>query len=108
MDVTLFADGFDEAIIGLNVTSKPERVVYSKEKMVEILSEELKDDSEDSVMEAVEYLEFNTWGAYVGEGTPIYLEDRFEDYECDEDEEEDVTFVPMSKEEIINFLNAED
>ena len=28
-----------------------------------------------SFEDAVEYLEFNVWGAYIGKGTPIYSDD---------------------------------
>jgi hypothetical protein len=68
----LKADGFDAAIIGIDMAS--ERLVYDKRKMVEILTEEMSEE------DAIEYLEFNTWGAYVGEQTPIYV-DRLEDVE---------------------------
>lgn len=62
----LKADGFDAAIIGIDVSS--ERLIYDKEKMVEILSSEM------SIEDAIEFLEFNTWSAYVGEHTPIYMD----------------------------------
>ena len=63
----LFADGFDDAIMGLDTNSL--RVVYSKQKMIECLLKDMELD------EAIEYLEFNTWGAYVGEQTPIYVDE---------------------------------
>lgn len=70
----LFADGFDEAIIGYSMIRWEEgsgdyRVVYDSEKMIECLV------SRDGMAyeEAVEYLEFNTWGAYMGVNTPIYM-----------------------------------
>lgn len=71
---TLFADGFEEAICG---TSDDGRVIYSKVGMVEKLVSE--DDMD--VMEAIEYLEFNTWNAYVGEYTPVYINDFDSDFE---------------------------
>tara|TARA_Y100000289_G_scaffold20737_1_gene19999 strand:- start:33 stop:305 length:273 start_codon:yes stop_codon:yes gene_type:complete len=72
-DDTLFADGFDDAIIGLSSEwENVPRVVYSKHKMVLIIMKEGL-----SYEEAVEHLEYNVWGRYVGEGTPIYSEDRF-------------------------------
>ena len=64
---TLFADGFDDAILGLDYSA--ERVVYSISKCIKILEEEM--DRE----EAVEYFYFNTAGAYVGEMTPIWVDD---------------------------------
>jgi hypothetical protein len=69
MGLTLFADGFDDAIMGVDLNSEVPRVVYSVEKMVFILMH--RDDmSED---EALEYLDFNVFQAYLGEGTPIYM-----------------------------------
>jgi hypothetical protein len=66
-DTLLFADGFDDAIMGLDTNSL--RVVYSKQKMIECLLKDMELD------DAIEYLEFNTWGAYVGEQTPIYVDE---------------------------------
>jgi len=64
----LFADGFDASIIGLDTNSM--RVVYSKQKMIDGLV-----DGGMDLDEAMEYLEFNTWCAYVGEKTPIYVDE---------------------------------
>jgi len=61
----LTADGFDEAIIG--VTTKG-LVVYDYDKCVEVLMKEGMEE-----IEAVEHLEFNVVGAYMGEGTPIFI-----------------------------------
>lgn len=68
-DNVVFAEGFDEAIIGvLNIDGNPQ-VVYDKWAMVNILR-----SSEDMTFEdAVEFLEFNVWGAYIGPSTPIYM-----------------------------------
>jgi hypothetical protein len=64
----LKADGFDDAVIGVEPTLMI--LVYDKNKMVDILVKTQDMTYED----AVEYLEFNTWSAYVGEKTPIYIE----------------------------------
>jgi hypothetical protein len=64
----ILVDGFDNAILGVDVDSQ--RIVYSKLKMVETLTLNGLDEEE-----AVEFLEFNTWSAYMGEHTPIYVED---------------------------------
>jgi hypothetical protein len=61
---TLFADGFDEAIIGLEYNTN--RVIYSVEKCIEILREDM------SWEDAMEHFNFNVAGAYVGEQTPIF------------------------------------
>jgi hypothetical protein len=62
---TLFADGFDEAIIGLEYNTN--RVIYSVEKCIEILREDM------SWEDAMEHFDFNIAGAYVGEQTPIFI-----------------------------------
>lgn len=66
----LKADGFDAAIIGIDMAS--ERLVYDKQKMVEILSKQMSEE------DAIEFLEFNTWSAYMGEHTPIYVDPLLE------------------------------
>jgi len=63
----LKADGFDNAIIG--VDANVERIVYDKQKMLDILIAEGMDDDD-----AIEHLEYNVWCAYVGENTPIYVD----------------------------------
>lgn len=62
----LKADGFDEAIIGLDTTSL--RLIYSVEKCIDILSKEM------SHSDAIEYFYYNVSGSYVGEKTPIWCE----------------------------------
>lgn len=69
-DKTLFADGFDDAIIGLNYKGGYYRVVYDGKKMVEKLAQ----DDDTTEEEAMEYLQFNTFNAYYGKGTPIYVD----------------------------------
>lgn len=71
-DWTMFADGFDEAILG--VDSSTERVIYSYRKCLEIL---MKRDNM-SKDEAVEFFAFNVIGSFMGEKTPIYCFDLFE------------------------------
>ena len=68
----LVADGFDDAIIG--VCSHSFRAVYSVSKCIAILVQE--HDMEPG--EAREYFDFNVSGAYVGEMTPIFVEDELE------------------------------
>jgi hypothetical protein len=69
MGLTLFADGFDDAIMGVDLNSEVPRVVYSVEKMTFILMH--RDNMSEE--EALEYLDFNVFQAYLGEGTPIYM-----------------------------------
>ena len=67
----LFVDGFDDAIIGIcEVTN---RVIYSKERIIEILVEEEGMEHED----ALEYFDFNISGSYMGEMTPIFCHSIF-------------------------------
>jgi hypothetical protein len=68
---SLLANGYDSAIIGVASGCDTGRIVYSIQKMIEICMEALSTDYE----EALEWLEYNTFNAYVGEYTPIYLDD---------------------------------
>jgi hypothetical protein len=72
----LKADGFDEAVVGIGRRcGKPDLIVYDIQKCAEILRQQSKDAGEElSWEEAIEYLEFNSIGAWMGEGTPIWLE----------------------------------
>lgn len=63
----LKADGFDDAIIGIDDTSM--RLIYSVSKCIDILKKDMEEE------EAVEYFDFNVKGAYVGEQTPIWCVD---------------------------------
>ena len=62
----LIADGFDDAIIGVEHISG--RVVYDIDAMIEILKRE-----DMSYEDAIEHLQYNVFGSYVGENTPIYI-----------------------------------
>tara|TARA_R100000234_G_C4983049_1_gene171918 strand:+ start:37 stop:258 length:222 start_codon:yes stop_codon:yes gene_type:complete len=63
------ADGLDEAIIGVGQQfDKPDRLIYDYDKCVDILMTDQGFTEE----EAIEWIEFNIKGAYVGEGTPIF------------------------------------
>lgn len=65
----LKADGFDEAIIGIDDTTM--RLIYSQSKCIEILM--TRDGMDDET--AFEYFHFNVKGAYMGEKTPIWCVD---------------------------------
>ena len=61
---------FDEAIVGIVQRIDRDPVVcYSVSKIIEILAESGMDDDE-----AYEYYEYNILGAYMGEGTPMFVE----------------------------------
>lgn len=69
----LIADGFDDAIIGIDTQSL--RIVYSVTKCIETLKE--RDGMGEE--EAIEFFEYNTLRGndYMGEGRPIFMEDYF-------------------------------
>jgi len=67
-DSVIIASGFDSSIVGYTSDSGSIRVIYDAESM----AQSLVDDGL-THEEAWEYLEFNTFCAYVGEGTPIYM-----------------------------------
>lgn len=64
----LMVDGFDEAVIGVEALKM--RLVYDINKMRTILVERDKMTFED----AMDFLDHNVLGSYVGEQTPIYVE----------------------------------
>ena len=66
----LLADGFDDAIIGVGFSGGNHRVVYDKNKMLQILVD--RDSMTDE--EANEYLEHNVLSTYIGEHTPMYMD----------------------------------
>ena len=70
---SLLANGYDSAIIGVAGGNDTGRVVYSIPKMIEICMKELAVDYN----EALEWLEYNTFNAFVGEFTPIYLDEMY-------------------------------
>ena len=74
-DELLFADGYDDAIIGVAIGFDSQRVVYDVQKMIEVCMS----NSDAPYDEVVEWLEYNTFGAYVGENTPIYMEGYTDD-----------------------------
>ncbi len=66
----MFADGLDEALIGyLDVEDDWLTSVYDTEKVLKILMKEGMEYEE-----AVEFHYFNIAGAYMGKGTPVFVE----------------------------------
>ena len=69
-DKALLADGFDEAIDGMCIQfGQLPIVAYDYIKCIEILKER---DGMDRT-EAIDYLEFNVLGSYVGLHTPVFI-----------------------------------
>lgn len=66
-DEFLKADGFDEAIIGIDEETM--RLIYSVSKCIDILKKDMEEE------EAVEYFNFNVKGSYMGEKNPIWCID---------------------------------
>lgn len=66
----LKADGFDDAVIGIEPGSM--RLIYSVSKCIDILIEEGMTQED-----AIEHFDFNVSGSYVGEKTPIWCYDMF-------------------------------
>ena len=64
---------YEQAIIGQDDASL--RVVYSANKIIDILSEEMTPE------EAEEFYEYNILGAYMGDMTPIYVSEHGSIYE---------------------------
>ena len=63
----LLADGFDDALVGYS-TGIDTKAVYDVGKMIDVLVSQGMDHDD-----AVEYLEYNTFGAYMGPKTPLYV-----------------------------------
>ena len=68
-DEILKADGFDDAIIGIDDTSM--RLIYSVNKCIIILVSEYDMTKED----ALDDFYYNVKGSYVGDKTPIWCTD---------------------------------
>jgi hypothetical protein len=64
----LLADGFDDAFVGIGRQFGRPIAVYNRSKCIDILQEDMSEE------EAEEYFQYNVEGAWVGENTPIFLE----------------------------------
>ena len=69
-DTFLKADGFDEAIIG--VEENTGKLIYSMSKCLDILRQDMTEE------DALEHFYYNVHGSYVGDQTPIWCFDYFE------------------------------
>jgi len=65
----LTADGFDDCVIGLAYQFNQPLVIYSKQKIITQLMKDMSGE------EALEYFDFNMAGAYMGDSTPLFMED---------------------------------
>jgi len=65
----LLMNGFDAAVTGMVYQfGRPPVVAYDREKVIKILMKEMSRD------EAEEYWDYNQVGAWMGEGTPVFIE----------------------------------
>ena len=67
-EITLI-DGFADAFVGIGRQFDKPIAVYSRRKCIEVLMRDMDEE------QAEEYFDFNLAGAWVGETTPIYLEE---------------------------------
>lgn len=67
-------DDHDDAIIGIGYIFQKALFVYSETKIIETLMNR----DEMTFDEAIQYLEYNISGAYMGEHTPIIMDDLWE------------------------------
>lgn len=58
------ADGFDDALIGISTDG---RLVYSLDKIIDKLTEEMSQD------EAIDFFYFNIQSVFIGEKSPVYI-----------------------------------
>ena len=66
----VFADGLEEAFLGIDYQVHTPIALYSKNKAIQCLIDQGMDEEQ-----AYEYFDYNIAGSYVGENTPIFLED---------------------------------
>jgi hypothetical protein len=64
----LFADGFDDAIVGIGQRFNTHFVVYDFETVIATL---MKDGMSEE--DALEYYDFNVVGGWVGDATPCFV-----------------------------------
>ena len=75
------ADGLEDAIIGVGSRmNMPDVLIYSYNKCVKIFMEKEGWTHE----EAIEWMDFNVVGAWVGETTPIFVHEIPSDQKIDE------------------------
>ena len=71
LDNVLLADGMEAAFLGIGYQFTKPVAVSSKKRALEALMKQGM-----TYEDAVEYFDFNVQGAYVGEQTPVFLDDE--------------------------------
>lgn len=69
MEDTLLADGFEDALIGFGYQHSKILAIYNYDRCVDVLMNRDGMSEED----ALEHMEYNVVGSYVGEYTPVFL-----------------------------------
>ena len=70
-ETVLLADGLEHAFMGIGRQFTHPVAIYSYKKVIKILMKQKMDREE-----AEEYFQFNIAGAFVGDQTPIFLQDE--------------------------------
>jgi|TARA_S200002703_G_C3755026_1_gene232315 hypothetical protein len=84
------ADSFEDAFVGTTISAfgRKQVAIYDYDKCILILMH----DNHMTEDDAIEYFDYNVIGSWVGEDTPIYINQHtilnIEDYLEDQDEEE--------------------
>jgi hypothetical protein len=82
------ADSFEDAFVGTTISAfgRKQVAIYDYDKCILILMH----DNHMTEDDAIEYFDYNVMGSWVGEGTPIYINQHsilnIEDYLEDQDE----------------------
>lgn len=71
-ETILLADGLESAFMGIGRQFTHPIAIYSYKKTIKILMRDHKMDRE----QAEEYFDFNIAGAFVGDQTPVFLQDE--------------------------------
>ena len=83
------ADGYEDAFVGSSISAfdRKQVAIYDYDKCIMILMH----DNDWNEEEAIDWFDFNTIGSWVGEDTPIFINQHLitniEDYLEEEDEE---------------------
>ena len=81
----LLADGFEKAFIGVSLTqpSREEVAVYDFDTCIKVLMS--RDDMDEE--QAVDYFYFNVVGAWVGDYTPLFIQQQTIELTIEQQEE---------------------
>jgi hypothetical protein len=71
-ETILLADGLESAFMAIGRQFTHPVAIYSYRKTIKILMRDHQMDKE----EAIEYFDFNIAGAFIGDQTPVFLQDE--------------------------------